>query len=419
MGKYQGLLLFLRIFLGSLSKRSLNYLVWFGLFGLLVAPTALAEKSTVGAIRESPLQEVEASNHSSVQNLAQNPQLTRVTGVEVKQTPSGLQVILKTPPGQAKLVPLILPEGKNLLVEILDATLAFGIRNGVTKTNPAPGISQVKVAKIDATSIRVTITGATQQPPTAAIVSDRQNLVLNVTPKATAQAEPEQEIEIVVTGQREEDNYAVPNSGVGTRTDAAIKDVPQSIQVVPQQVLEDRGVTQLDEALRNVSGVAQGAFGDIAIRGFSGSNNVFSDGLLSRDSQRIGVNSTNIEVLKGPASVLYGGNEPGGIINIVSKRPLKEPNYKIEGIIGNYDFYRPELDFTGPLNSDKTILYRLTGSYESAGSSIDFVENERLDIFPAISFELGKNTTLTFNGSYEKTEGKSSTGLSCGAFKLH
>jgi hypothetical protein len=139
------------------------------------------------------------------QELAQNPQqaLTRVTGVEVKPTPSGVQVILKTPSGQPKLVPLILPDGNNLVVEILDATLAFSIRNGVTQTNPAPGIKEVRVSKIDATSIRVTIAGE-KQAPSAEVVPGRQDLVLSVTPKAIAQTQADEEIEIVVTGEREE-----------------------------------------------------------------------------------------------------------------------------------------------------------------------------------------------------------------------
>ncbi|MGL6338986.1 MAG: AMIN domain-containing protein, partial [Waterburya sp.] len=187
---------------------------------------------------------------------AENNALTRVTGVELQQTNKGLQVILKTPPGQAKLVPLILPDRNNLVIDILDATLAFSIRNGITKTNPAPGISQVRVTKVDATSIRVTIAGA-KQAPRAEVVPSRQNLVLSVIPQVTAQSKPEQEIEIVVTGQAQEDNYAVPNSNVGTRTDAAIKDVPQSIQVIPQQVIKDQGETELNDALRNASGISQ------------------------------------------------------------------------------------------------------------------------------------------------------------------
>ncbi|MGF1590353.1 MAG: AMIN domain-containing protein [Pleurocapsa sp.] len=71
--------------------------------------------------------------------------MTRVTGVEVKQTPKGLELILKTAVGSERLVPLILPEGNDLVIDLLDATLAFSIRNGVEKLNPAEGITKVTV----------------------------------------------------------------------------------------------------------------------------------------------------------------------------------------------------------------------------------------------------------------------------------
>ncbi len=74
--------------------------------------------------------------------------LTRVTGVEVNQTNQGLEVILKTAAGGQRLVPLILPEGNDLVIDILDATLAFSIRNGVTESNPAPGIRSVALTKV-------------------------------------------------------------------------------------------------------------------------------------------------------------------------------------------------------------------------------------------------------------------------------
>jgi iron complex outermembrane recepter protein len=378
--------------------RSLYFLVWFGLFGLLVAPTALAEKADLGVQGLRPLN----------QDLAQNSQqaLTRVTGVEVKQTPSGVQVILKTPPGQPKLVPLILPEGNNLVIDLLDATLAFSIRNGVTQTNPAPGIKEVRVSKIDATSIRVTIAGE-KQAPRAEVVPSRQDLVLSVTPKATVQNEADEEIEIVVTGEREEDNYTVPNANVGTRTDTPIKDVPQSIQVIPQQVIKDQGETDFNDALRNVSGIAKGNFGWIRIRGFQAQESVTRNGTNSSSNVSGVSNFTledveQIEVLKGPAAVLYGSGEPGGIVNITTKQPDKEPRYELQGIIGNFDFYRPSLDITGPLNEDKTILYRFNAFYENSGSFVDFVENERFGFYPVLSFELGKNTTLTVEGSYRR-----------------
>jgi hypothetical protein len=300
LGFYLPLLIFFlrKVFICGEIMRSLYYLVWFSLFGLLVAPTALAESRSPlaplekggtgfkvpldkggtalkvpldkgGTALKVPLDKEETALKVPLLkgdlggSLAQNPQqLTKVTGVEVKQTSAGAQVILKTPPGQPKLVPLILPEGNNLVIDLLDATLAFSVRNGVIQTNPAPGIKEVRVSKIDATSIRVTIAGE-KQAPTAEVVPSREDLVLSVTPKATVQTEADEEIEIVVTGEREEDNYAVPNANVGTRTDAAIKDVPQSIQVVPQQVLEDQRETELNDALRNVSGVSQDGLGQV------------------------------------------------------------------------------------------------------------------------------------------------------------
>jgi iron complex outermembrane recepter protein len=337
-------------------------------------------------------------------SLAQNSQLTRVTGIEIRQTPAGTQVILKTPIGQPKLVPLILPEGNNLVIDILDATLAFSIRNGVTQTNPAPGIREVRVNKIDATSIRVTIAGE-QQAPSAEVIPSKQDLVLSVTPEATAPTEADEEIEIVVTGERESDNYAVPNSSAGTRTNAAIRDIPQSIQVVPQQVIEDQGATELSEVLRNVSGVS--ANGD-NIRGFganeTGISGVFVDGnRQGRESAFDLSNVEQVEVLKGPASVLYGQGEPGGIVNVVTKQPQKEPAYEVEARIGNFDFYRGTLDLTGPLNEGKTFLYRLNLAYENAGSPVDFVEDENFAIFPTLSFELSKKTKLTLEGGYQNT----------------
>ena len=144
--------------------------------------TALAEKSPSPPIPQSPSQ-------PSVVNLLAQGNLTRVTGVEVNQTESGLELILKTSAGSERLVPLILPEGNDLVIDILDATLAFSIRNGVTETNPAPGIREITVNKGDENSIRVRIAGA-NQTPNAEIVPGREDLVLSVTPKDTTADEP-------------------------------------------------------------------------------------------------------------------------------------------------------------------------------------------------------------------------------------
>ena len=121
------------------------------------AEKALVEKSPSPPIPQSP------SQSSSIDLLAQD-NLTRVTGVEVIQTKEGLELILETVAGSERLVLLILPQGNDLVIDVLDATLAFSIRNGVTETNPAPGISRITVNKANENSIRVTIKGENQTP---------------------------------------------------------------------------------------------------------------------------------------------------------------------------------------------------------------------------------------------------------------
>lgn len=109
--------------------------------------------------------------------VAQN--LTRVTGIEIEQTDDGLNLILKTVAGSERLVPLIVPEGNEIVIDILDATLAFSIRNGVTEVNPAPGIRRVAVNEGDDNSIQVRIVGQ-NQTPSAEVVPGTENLVLSI-----------------------------------------------------------------------------------------------------------------------------------------------------------------------------------------------------------------------------------------------
>ena len=347
--------------------------------------------------------------------LAQN-NLTRVTGVEVNQTPDGLELILNTVAGSERLVPLIVPQGNNLVIDILDATLAFSIRNGVTELNPAPGIRRITVNRGDESSIRLSITGE-NQTPRAEVVTGRDDLVLSITPeRTTAEQEADEEIEVIATGQAEEEDYNVDETSVGTRTDTPLKDVPQSIQVIPQQIIEDQQATQTIEALRNVPGVVTADsprldFTIPIIRGF-GSFDAQSE-LLRRNGLRDPQGTINggetanierIEILKGPASVLYGQGSPGGVVNIVTKQPLSDPFYKVEGAIGNFDLYRGTVDLSGPLDEDKNVLYRLNIAAETTGSFVDFFERDRYLVNPVLTWQIGDNTNLTFDFEYRFTQ---------------
>jgi iron complex outermembrane recepter protein len=263
----------------------------------------------------------------------------------------------------------------------------------------------------------VTVTRSGENAIQVSVTGEKAVPVVQVVPRSTAtpptaQVEEEDEVEVVVTGERPNN---APNASVGTRANAPLRDVPQSIQVIPRQVLEDQNITDLTEALRNVSGVSV-TDGQITIRGFFSTDNVLDDGFANRlgSGRNVVFDSNNveqIEVLKGPASVLFGGGLPGGTVNITAKQPLERPSYELETTIGSFRFYRPTLDLTGPLNDDKTILYRLTAAYQNSGSFVDFARSESFSIFPTLSFRLGKDTKLTLEGKYESTSEIPATGL--------
>lgn len=111
-------------------------------------------------------------------------------------------------------------------------------------------------------------------------------------------------------------------------------------------------------------------------------------------------NIQRLEVLKGPASVLYGRSQPGGIINILTKQPQAERYASIDQIIGNYNYYRTMIDITGPLNESKTLLFRINGAYENTESFRDIVREQRYFVSPVFTWFAGNNTTITIEGEY-------------------
>jgi iron complex outermembrane recepter protein len=394
--------------------------IWAGVMTLLMAQPVLAQSASEQGSevffdeemgRQEGVKNVETFHETSAANLLAQGNLTRVTGVEVNQTNKGLEVILKTAAGGQRLVPLILPEGNKLVIDILDATLGFSIRNGVTETNPAPGIKTVKLAKVDQNSIRLTITGA-KQAPRAEVIPSKQNLVLSINPQGTtAQQAPEEEIEVIATGEAAEEEYFVPDADIGGRIDSPLRDVPQSIQVIPQQVIEDQQATGLRDVLENSASV--GFITDAANRGFVAAIRGFEGAPILRDGIRsfatdgpssVDLEVTNlerVEVLKGPATVVSGSAEPGGLINLVTKKPLAEPYYNLEFQLGNRNFYSPSIDLSGPLTKDGSLLYRFNALYRTEESFIGLEDSfDRFFIAPVVTWKIGDRTDLTLRLEY-------------------
>lgn len=335
------------------------------------------------------------------QQSAQAP--AQITDVRVDTSETGIEIVLETT-GDLE-TPLTSTVGNALIAEISNAVLALPEVDEFQQANPAEGIALVSVTELPDNRVRVAITGV-EAPPTANLSVESQRLRLSVVPGIAQAGDAEEDaIQVVVTGEQDE-GYVVDEATTATRTDTPLRDIPQSIQVIPRQVLEDQQVIRLEDALRNVSGIVPGdnfagTRDQFIIRGFR-QFNTFRDGFRDeRDVLQETANVERIEVLKGPASVLFGNVEPGGIINIIPERPLSEPQYTFDVQLGNFGLVRPQFDFTGPLNDDRTVLYRLNALYERSDGFRDFDQNtQRFFVAPSLSWDISENTNLLFEFEY-------------------
>ena len=187
-----------------------------------------------------------------------------------------------------------------------------------------------------------------------------------------------------------------------------LNELPQNVAVLSADLLQQVGVTQLDSALDLVSGVArQNTFGGLwdsyAIRGFAGDENVPSGYLVNGfnngrgfSGRRDSSNIERIEVLKGPGSALYGRGEPGGTINIVTKKPQFEQRAGgLELTYGSFSTYRVAADYTNALARD-VAAFRINGAYEDGDSFRDRFHSKRYSITPSFLVKLGERTIVHY-----------------------
>ena len=194
------------------------------------------------------------------------------------------------------------------------------------------------------------------------------------------------------------------------RGDVPLKSMPQNIDVVSAELLDDLGVNDFQNALDFTSGIArQNSFGGMwdsfAIRGFAGDENLPGGYLVNGFSAGRGYsgrretsNIQAIEVIKGPGSALFGRSEPGGTINIITKKPQFYEEGYIQATIGSYDLYRLEGDYTNAVTRD--LAFRVNGAYEDAGSFRDKVETNKLSISPSLHYNFSNDTSLVYELEY-------------------
>ncbi len=349
-----------------------------------------------------------------------------ITNIQINPTDRGIEIILETPPG---VDPPIFSGsfGTTFFAEISNAQLNLLTEGDFLQENPAEGIESIRVTQQPNNVVEITVIGS-ETVPVVNLNQEEGRLVLSLdtieqppdteteqTPtEETTEGEDDEAIELVVTDEAEGSRYFNPNAPGSGRTavgtDTPLRDIPFSVQTVPEEVIRDQQVIRLDDALRNVSGVQQNQADPrgqrFQIRGFD-SSSIVRDGFrqtFGRTGNSGFQDLTNVEsvtVLKGPASILYGASEPGGVINIVTKQPQEEPFYEVQFQAGNRGFLSPTIDFNSPLNADKTLLYRINFSYRNEESFRDFdTYVERKFVAPSLTWKPLENTKLTLNVEY-------------------
>jgi len=205
--------------------------------------------------------------------------------------------------------------------------------------------------------------------------------------------------EVTITANKPKKPIEAARSGI------KVMDLPQSVQIIGNEVIEQQQAIRLSEVVKNLNGVyvgsaRGGAQESFFSRGYDMSaNNMFKNGFRYNAGSIPDVSGLEkVEFLKGGSALLYGNVAPGGIMNLVTKTPKFTQGGELSMQMGSYAYYKPSIDIYGPLN--KSIAYRFNASYENSESFRDFVKNERIYINPSFLFLLSDKTQITLQGDY-------------------
>ncbi|ROL96968.1 TonB-dependent siderophore receptor [Pseudomonas protegens] len=202
--------------------------------------------------------------------------------------------------------------------------------------------------------------------------------------------------------------YRATRSASATRTDTSIHETPQSISVVAKDAVEDLGATRLQDALDYAGGVGRANnFGGqglttFTVRGFT-TGEFYRNGFpINRGYPNMPDANTieRLEVLRGPATMLYGRGDPGGTFNVVSKQPLPERTVTLGSQLNDQGMRRGTLDASGPLDEDGRLAYRLNVVGEGGDTFRDHVDTERYGVTPVLSWQVSDATRLIFEGDF-------------------
>ncbi len=203
-----------------------------------------------------------------------------------------------------------------------------------------------------------------------------------------------------------ETGYAATNSISATKIATELKNIPMSIDVITEQLFKDYGLTEAYEIMGLSSGIttsqrpATRLDDSYTVRGFTTFNRARNGNTNFRSYDS--ANLSRVEVVNGPASVLYGQLDPGGVVNMVTKQPSAKASSDMKLDLGSWDYYRAQLGTTGPLNASKTVTYRVDASYLNRDGYRDFDQEEKMFVAPVIKWEPLKGSSVMFD--YERVD---------------
>lgn len=213
------------------------------------------------------------------------------------------------------------------------------------------------------------------------------------------------------------DGYVATRSGSASKIDTPIIETPRSVSVVTADAISDRKTMTVEDSLRYTPGVQVNGYGNdprfdqIKVRGFAVTETAdFRDGLRQPSTGWLSLFHTEpytleqIDVVKGPNSVLFGQSSPGGMVNRVTKRPTEEARGEVEVQLGTEEHRAGQFDVSGPVTEDKELLYRMVGVVRDSESELMGVNNDVQLIAPSVTWNPTEKLTLTFLGEAQHYE---------------
>ncbi|NWL80052.1 TonB-dependent siderophore receptor [Pseudomonas taiwanensis] len=239
------------------------------------------------------------------------------------------------------------------------------------------------------------------------------SFVLREIPAGSALEVPSTQVFALGNALGSEDGYLATHSQIATKTSKSLMETSQSVSVITREQIDDQGSKTVQQSMRYTPGIFTGQVGAsnrydyIVMRGFADNSvdNVYLDGLKTMgDSGTFSSMQVDpyflerIDVLKGPSSVLYGRSLPGGLVALTSKKPLYEDYHQVQATVGNMNQKGVGFDFSGPLDEEKRIAYRLVGLGKGGDTQFNHTKEERYAIAPTLAIDFSEDTTLTLQG---------------------